>query len=77
MKLEEIFGKLLKDLREEKGFSQEKLAEKSDLHRNTIALIENAKRQPSLKTIFALAKALNIAPSEMIGKLEKKVSRKK
>lgn len=77
MKLEETFGKLLKELREEQGLSQEKLAEKSDMHRNSIALIESAKRQPSLKTIFAIAKALNLAPSELVLKVEKKVGRKK
>jgi transcriptional regulator with XRE-family HTH domain len=77
MKIEEAFGKLLKDLREERNLSQEKLAEKSDLHRNTIALVETAKRQPSLKTIFAIAKALNLSPSELISKLEKKLGRKR
>ncbi|MBC7570465.1 MAG: helix-turn-helix transcriptional regulator [Spirosoma sp.] len=71
MSIEQSFGELLKTLRERHGISQEKLAEKSDLHRTYISLLERGIRQPSLTTIFKIANALSLSPSEVISELEK------
>ena len=43
MKDEEIFGILIRDLRKNKSISQEKLAEKTNLDRTFISLIETEK----------------------------------
>jgi len=40
----------IKEVREEKGYSQERLAQEIGLKRNTITLIENNKRNPSERT---------------------------
>ena len=69
----EIFGKVLRELRDGNNISQEKLAEYCDLDRTYISLLERGKRQPTITTIFKLAKALNISPSEMIAKVEQQV----
>jgi transcriptional regulator with XRE-family HTH domain len=66
----EVFGKVLRKLREEKQLSQEKLAEYCELDRTYISLLERGLRQPTITTIFKLAKALNITPSQLIGKIE-------
>ena len=73
-KIAKIFGKTLKEVRNEKGLSQEKLAEKSHLDRTYISLLERGLRQPSLSTIFSISSALGIFPSELI-KLTEKQSR--
>lgn len=62
----EIFGKVLRELREEQKISQEALAEYSDLDRTYISLLERGLRQPTITTIFKLAKALKTSPSKMI-----------
>jgi len=62
----QIFGHVLYQKRLLKGLTQEKLAEKSDVDRKYIYLLEKGKRQPTLTTIFALAKALAISPIELI-----------
>jgi transcriptional regulator with XRE-family HTH domain len=67
----EIFGKVLRELRENNSISQEKLAEYCDLDRTYISLLERGQRQPTITTIFKLAKALKIAPSELIKLVEK------
>lgn len=68
----EIFGKVLREMREANKVSQEKLAEYCDLDRTYISLLERGKRQPTITTIFKLAKALNTTPSLMIQKVEEK-----
>ena len=66
----EIFGKVLRELRVANKLSQEKLAEYCDLDRTYISLLERGQRQPTITTIFKLAKALNITPSALIKKVE-------
>jgi transcriptional regulator with XRE-family HTH domain len=66
----EIFGKVLRELRDGNNISQEKLAEYCDLDRTYISLLERGLRQPTITTIFKLAKALNISPSALIAKVE-------
>ena len=66
----EVFGKVLRVLREGNRVSQEKLAEYCDLDRTYISLLERGLRQPTITTIFKLAKALKISPSKMIEMVE-------
>ena len=68
--LEKIFGVILKGLRTGKGLSQESLAYDSELDRTFISLLERGERQPSISTLFKLAKSLNIKPSVIIKTLE-------
>ena len=68
--LEAAFGQVLREFRNEAGISQEKLAMECDLDRTYISILERGLRQPSLKTIFVLAKALNVDPSKIIKKVE-------
>ena len=69
----EVFGKVLRMYREKNNLSQEKLAEYCDLHPTYISMLERGYRQPTITTIFKLAKALKIQPSELIGKVEQLV----
>lgn len=66
----EVFGKVLRELRVANNISQEKLAEYCDLDRTYISLLERGLRQPTITTIFKLAKALKISPSALIEKVE-------
>ena len=66
----EVFGKVLRELREANHLSQEKLAEYCELDWTYISPLERGLRQPTITTIFKLAKALNISPSQLIEKVE-------
>ncbi|HZK94179.1 MAG TPA: helix-turn-helix transcriptional regulator [Prolixibacteraceae bacterium] len=70
----ETFGNVLRELRDENNISQEKLAEYCDLDRTYISLLERGLRQPTITTIFKLAKALNISPSALIEKVERQIA---
>ena len=65
------FGALVRQLRLEKGMSQERLAELCGLHRNYIGAIERAERTPSIVTAEKLAKALDLSLSGLFLKLER------
>ena len=49
----------IKELRTEKKFSQQELADRCNVTRQTINAIENEKYDPSLQLAFDLAKNLN------------------
>jgi len=68
--IEVLFGEVLKELRVDRGFSQEKLAELSNLDRTYVSLLERGLRQPTLTTLFSLSKALTVSPSSIISQIE-------
>ena len=60
MKLKQLFGKRLKDLRESLFMTQEVLAEKIGVHRNTIARIEKGECFAASETIEKIRAALDV-----------------
>jgi len=60
------FGRRLRELRLERGISQEMLAEMAGLHRNYIGILERAQQSASLDAICKLAIALNVKPAAML-----------
>jgi transcriptional regulator with XRE-family HTH domain len=65
-----LFGVRLRELRLAQGISQEKLAEKADLHRNYVGILERAKQSPSLDTICRLARALKVKPADLLSRFQ-------
>jgi transcriptional regulator with XRE-family HTH domain len=66
MKPEHAFGLAVREPRRRRAISQEWLALESQLDRTFISLLERGLRQPSLTTILHVAKALDVAPEELI-----------
>jgi len=54
------FGNKVRQLRNEKGWSQEELAYKSGFHRTYIGMVERAERNISLKNIAIIAETFNV-----------------
>jgi transcriptional regulator with XRE-family HTH domain len=52
-------------LREERGYSQEELAERAGLHRNYVGGIERGERNVALENIAKLAKALAVQTRDL------------
>lgn len=63
-----LLGKHARELRGER--SQFILASKNDISVSIISTIERAMKDPQLTTVFKLAEALNIKPSEFIKLIE-------
>ena len=73
MSIETAFGEVIRGLRKEIGRSQEDIAFDSALDRSFISQLETGRQQPSLITIFQLAKALGVSPSQIISSVEEKL----
>jgi transcriptional regulator with XRE-family HTH domain len=54
------FAENLRERRLLAGLSQEALADRCDLHRTEISLLERCKRSPRLETIVILARGLGL-----------------
>jgi transcriptional regulator with XRE-family HTH domain len=61
------FGSALRRLRDERGYSQEELAERAGLHRNYVGGVERGERNVALENIVKLAKALSVSPKDLFG----------
>jgi transcriptional regulator with XRE-family HTH domain len=69
--IEAAFGAALKESRKLNGLSQEQLSFESGLDRSFISQLECGRKQPSLLTLFQLAKALKTTPSLLLSETEK------
>lgn len=66
----EIFGKVLRQKRKEKGWSQEELAHRAGIAMRYVSLLECNKRQPTISTIYALCSALEVSMADFITDIE-------
>jgi transcriptional regulator with XRE-family HTH domain len=60
------FGARVRQLRNSADISQEKLGDLCGLHRTYIGAVERGERNISLLNIVAIARALNVAPAELL-----------
>lgn len=75
MEPEVAFGWALRKLRKQKGLSQEALALEAGIERNYVSLLELGKYSASIKIIFKLAGALDVAPSQLVALTEQEMMR--
>ena len=60
-----LLSKRLKEIRAEKGISQEELAYRSELTLSQIARIETIKTNPTISTLFKIIRTLEISPKDL------------
>jgi transcriptional regulator with XRE-family HTH domain len=59
------FGRNVARIRTEKEFSQDKLAEKADLDRTYLSGIERGVRNPGIKVVIRIARALGVTVDQL------------
>ena len=59
------FGHNVSRLRDQAGLSQDKLAEKADLDRTYFSGIERGVRNPGIKVVIRLARALGVTVDQL------------
>jgi DNA-binding XRE family transcriptional regulator len=64
-----LFGKAIRALREEQGYSQEELAEHAELLRNCVGGVERGERKVALENVVKLAAALSVRTRDLFDSL--------
>ena len=64
------FGIVISRLRTEKGMSQESLSAFAGIARSHLTMLENGRKTARLNTVFSIADALDVKPSELIRMVE-------
>ena len=59
-------GKSIKTLRKKSGLTQQELADRVKITQKYIQLLESARRVPSLKLVYRIAKALNVKVKDLL-----------
>lgn len=67
-------GMVLRKHRKALGLSQEKMAERLDLHRNYVSLVERGLQNITLETLCKIAEVLGCTPSGLLAEVEREVA---
>jgi transcriptional regulator with XRE-family HTH domain len=62
----ERFARNMRVARAQHGLSQEALAHAAGIHRTEVSLLERGMREPRLGTIVRVARAMKLAPTELL-----------
>ena len=68
-------GETILDLRRAKGVSQDVLSGLAGIARTHLTMIENGSKQANFETIWKLAYALDMRPSELVAEVERTVQK--
>ncbi len=60
------FGDSLQKVRKSQDISQEELAAKLSMHRTYVGMIERGERNPTIRTLYKIAKALKVKSSDLL-----------
>ena len=65
-KYRRVIGEKIRDCRKRAGLTQEKLAEKADLHHNFIGEVERGNMDISVGSLLQIAKALKVRVRDLV-----------
>jgi transcriptional regulator with XRE-family HTH domain len=67
MDMRKLVGRNVKRIRQQKGLTQEQLAEISGFSQQYISGLEQGRRNPTIVSIFELATALGVSHMDLVG----------
>ena len=70
-----LAGKAISKVRQDKGITQEILSGLADIGRTHLSAIERGERKPTLETLWRIALALDMRPSELVSQIELEIDR--
>ncbi len=70
-------GLAIRQVREDRNLSQERLAEFADLHRTYVSSVEQGRRNLSIENIHKICNALGVSMTELIQLCEDRLDRSK
>jgi transcriptional regulator with XRE-family HTH domain len=70
MDMRRLVGLNFAQLRKDKGFTQERFAEMSGFTQQYVSDLERGRRNPTVVTLFHLASALGVTPTDLVAELD-------
>lgn len=74
--LYEALGRTIQVLRTDQGLDRKDLADRTGISYSYLAAIENGKKPPSSRVLFAIARALGLHSHELLASVENRVQRR-
>ncbi len=71
----EAVGRTIRRLRKEKNLSQDVLSGFAGIARTHLTMIENGDKQANFETLWKIANALDMRPSELVASIENEIER--
>lgn len=68
-------GIVIQRLRNERGMTQELLSGLAGIARSHLSMIENGSKHPNFETIWRIAYALELQPSDLVHEIEKETAK--
>jgi len=69
----QLLGDTIREIREQREMTQQQLAEASGIHRVNVIGIEKGRLNPSAATLIAIARGLQILPSELFRRFNRRI----
>ena len=69
--LQKFLGNRIRELRREKGFSQESFADHCGLHRTYMGAIERGEHNLTIQTALTIARGLDITVSQLLSEIDR------
>jgi len=66
-------GARIKELREEKGLSQQQLASACNFEKSNMSRLESGNTNPTVYTLYKISKALDVSISDLVQAIDEKV----
>ena len=70
-----LIGTVIRKKRIQKGMTQELLSGFAGIARSHLSMIENGTKQPNFETVWRIALALDMRPSELVTEIEMELER--
>lgn len=70
-------GRVIREIRKEKGLSQEVVSGFAVLARSHLAMIENGQKKANFETLWKIALAFDMMPHELVERIEQEIAREK
>ena len=68
----ELFGTVVRELREARGWTQEELAERANMNASYLGFVERGDNVPTLTIIIQIAEGLRVGPEELLREVMKR-----
>ena len=65
-----MLGRVIREVREAAGLTQEQLADAAGLHRTYVSLLERDRRSPTVTVLFRIAVAVRVPASAILARAE-------